>query len=313
MGYMLEGTWHVGDAGRRERRFVRTPARFRDWIRVGGLYEPEPNRYHLYVSKACPWASRTVIVRKLKKLESVVPMTTLHSDVDNGWAFGPSGDPVNGMSYIYELYRAADSGYSGRATIPVLWDTKTSTIVNNESADIIVMLNNAFDEWADTSIDLYPQALAAEIDSVNESVYQGLNNAVYRAGLSTDQATYEEAVTTVFQTIEVLEQRLSTRRYLIGERMTLADIRLFTTAIRFDVVYYGHFKCNVRHLWDYPNLWGWLRDMYQTHGISETVDFSQIKQHYYAMQRWVNPSGVVPVGPHIDYLGPHARHSSGQE
>jgi glutathionyl-hydroquinone reductase len=155
--------------------------------------------------------------------------------------------------------------------------------------------------------------LAAEIDSVNESVYQGLNNAVYRAGFSTDQATYEEAVTTVFQTMEVLEQRLSTRRYLIGERMTLADIRLFTTAIRFDVVYYGHFKCNVRHLWDYPNLWGWLRDMYQTHGISETVDFSQIKQHYYAMQRWLNPSGVVPVGPHIDYLAPHARDSSGQE
>jgi glutathionyl-hydroquinone reductase len=307
MGYMHEGTWHVGDAGRREGRFVRTPAGFRDWIGVGGLYEPEPNRYHLYVSKACPWASRTVIVRKLKKLESVVPMTTLHSDVDNGWAFGPSGDPVNGLSYLYELYRAADSGYSGRATIPVLWDTKTSTIVNNESADIIRMLGSAFDQVGAAPGDYYPAASRADIDAINQRVYDTLNNGVYKAGFATTQAAYEAAVVPLFETLDWLEDRLSQSRFLCGEALTEADIRLFTTLVRFDSVYYGHFKCNIRRIADYRNLWAYTRDIYQLPGIAETVDLGHIKRHYYTSHRRINPTGIVPAGPALDFAAPADR------
>lgn len=310
MGYMEEGNWRVGDAGRSSGTFVRQPSRFRNRIAKASIFEPAPGRYHLYASLACPWASRAVLVRKLKRLEHCIPMTLVRSTRESGWTLEPDGDPVNGASYIYEIYRLADPLYSGRATVPILWDTKTSTIVNNESAEIISMLNDAFAPWSGNALDLYPAQLAEDIDGINELVYQGLNNAVYRAGFSTSQAAYEEAVAAVFSTLSMLEERLETRRFLLGSQMTLADVRLFTTGIRFDLVYFSHFKCNARRWADYPNLWNWLRDMYQFPGVAETVDFAEIKHHYYANQRWVNPSGVVPVGPHIDFGIPHSRATS---
>lgn len=303
MGLMKNGEWISSDAARAQKKFVRESAVFRNWIAPDGPFPPAPDRYHLYVSLACPWASRAVIVRKLKRLEAVLPMTVVHPDMlENGWTFQGTTDPVNGLDYLYQLYRLADPHYCGRVTVPVLWDKRTSSIVSNESADIAIMLNRAFDAWGDAAVDLYPDTLAPKIDALNERVYHKLNNAVYRAGFSSDQLAYEEAFDDVFSMWDELEERLAGRRFLFGERMTLADVRLFTTAVRFDVVYYGHFKCNLRHLWDYPQLWRWLRDMYKTGGIAETVDVPQIKRHYYHSQRWVNPSGVVPVGPRVDFL-----------
>jgi len=303
MGLMKNGQWLTSDEARATKKFNRESAQFRNWIAPDGPFPPAPDRYHLYVSLACPWASRTVIMRKLKRLEAVLPMTVVNPDMlENGWTFQGTTDPVNGFDYVYQLYQQADPNYSGRVTVPVLWDKQASTIVNNESSEIAIMFNRAFDAWGDSNVDLYPDALAAEIDALNERVYHKLNNAVYRAGFSRGQAAYEDAFDDVFSMLDELEERLEKRRFLLGERMTLADVRLFTTAVRFDAVYYSHFKCNLRHLWDYPNLWRWLREMYRSEGIAETVDLAQIKRHYYHSQHWVNPSGVVPVGPRIDFL-----------
>ena len=305
MGLMKDGQWISSDEARAQAKFIRESAVFRHWIAPGGPFTPVPGRYHLYVSLACPWASRAVIVRRLKKLEAVLPMTVVNPDMlENGWTFQGTADPVNGYDYMYQFYQRADPHYSGRVTVPVLWDKQTSTIVNNESADISIMLNRAFDTWGDASVDLYPDDLVPEIDSLNERVYHKLNNAVYRAGFSRGQAAYEEAFNDVFSMLDELEGRLAGQRFLFGERLTLADVRLFTTAVRFDAVYYGHFKCNLRHLWDYPNLWRWLREVYAIDGIAGTVDLAQIKRHYYHSQRWVNPSGVVPLGPLIDFAAP---------
>jgi glutathionyl-hydroquinone reductase len=303
MGLMKDGQWLTSDEARATKKFVRESAQFRNWISPDGPFPPSPDRYHLYVSLACPWASRTVVMRKLKRLEGVLPMTVVNPDMlENGWTFEGTADPVNGFDFVYQLYRRANPNYSGRVTVPVLWDKQASTIVNNESSEIAIMLNRAFDPWGDSTVDLYPHGLAPEIDALNERVYHKLNNAVYRAGFSRDQAAYEDAFDDVFSMLDELEERLEKRRFLFGERMTLADVRLFTTAVRFDAVYYSHFKCNLRHLWDYPHLWRWVREMYRSEGIAETVDLAQIKRHYYHSQLWVNPSGVVPVGPRIDFL-----------
>ena len=311
MGHLADGRWRSGAQPIEGGAFVRKPTSFRGWVSEDAAqseFKAEPNRYHLYVSLACPWASRAVMVRKLKHLESVIPMTVVHPDMlENGWTFKDTHDPVNGFDFLYQLYQAADPHFSGRVTVPVLWDTKTRTIVNNESADIIRMFNRAFDAWGDSALDLYPADIADDIDALNARVYDSVNNAVYRAGFATSQAAYQAAVWDIFNLLEELEQRLASKRYLFGARMTEADIRLFTTGVRFDLVYYGHFKCNIRHWWDYPNLWGWLRDMYQTPGVDETVDLDQIKRHYYGSQRWVNPSGIVPSGPSIDLRAPHHR------
>jgi putative glutathione S-transferase len=303
MGLMKNGQWMSSDEARAQKKFAREAAAFRNWVAPGGPFPPAAGRYHLYVSLACPWASRTVIMRKLKRLEAVLPMTVVHPDMlENGWTFEATADPVNGFQYLHQLYSRADPNYSGRVTVPVLWDKQASTIVNNESAEIAIMLNREFDAWGDSSVDLYPQGLVPEIDVLNERMYHKLNNGVYRAGFSSDQAAYEDAFDDVFTMLDELEERLARRRFLFGDSMTLADVRLFTTAVRFDAVYYSHFKCNLRHLWDYPGLWRWVREMYRIEGIAETVDLAQIKRHYYRSQHWINPSGVVPVGPRIDFL-----------
>ena len=295
----------------RHGRFVRQPSRFRDWVTRDGSsgFPAAPGRYHLYVSYACPWACRTVIVRKLKRLEDVVGLTVVDPIRDEaGWRFtAEEPDPVNGFSYLAEAYRKTDPTFTGRVTVPVLWDRETERIVNNESADIIRMLNSAFDEWGDPSVDLYPAELRDEIDALNERIYEHVNNGVYRAGFATTQAAYEEAVDALFATLDWLDERLATRRYLTGSRITEADWRLFVTLVRFDVVYVGHFKCNVRRIADYPNLSGYLRDLYQQDGIAETVNFDHIKRHYYMTHPQLNPTRIVPKGPVLDLERPHGR------
>jgi glutathionyl-hydroquinone reductase len=308
MGYLLEGRWHRGRCDNYDGAFVRQLSTFRKSISAGGRHPPAARRYRLYVSLACPWASRAIMVRKLKKLEAAVPMTVVHPDMlENGWTFGGEIDVVTGRRFLYEIYRDADPGFSGHATVPVLWDTEARTIVNNESSEIIRMLNRDFDEWGDSSVDLYPGDLASEIDAVNEEIYSAVNNGVYRAGFATKEAAYHDAVWKLFQALERIDLRLADRRFLMGSRFTEADVRLFTTAVRFDLVYYSHFKCNVRHLSDFPNISGWLKDVYQLPGVAETVDLLHIKRHYYGSQTWVNPTGIVPVGPRVDLSGPTGR------
>jgi len=301
------------ETGRRG-EFIRQESAFREWITADGSsgYRAEPGRYHLYVSYACPWAHRTIIFRKLKGLEDVIGMTVVDPIRDErGWAFtdevgGP--DPVNGFRLLAEAYRATETGFGGRVTVPVLWDKKTGRIVNNESSEIIRMLNSEFDEWATRrSVDFYPRALRAEIDAINANVYDNVNNGVYRCGFATSQEAYEEAYENLFAALERLEVRLAHHRFLVGETQTEADWRLFTTLVRFDPVYVGHFKCNERRLVDYPNLWAYTRDLYQTPGVAETVNLDHIKRHYYLTHRTINPTGVVPRGPVIDYTAPHNR------
>lgn len=301
------------ETGRRG-EFVRQESAFRDRVTADGSsrYRAEPDRYHLYVSYACPWAHRTIIFRKLKGLEDVIGMTVVDPIRDvRGWAFtdvsgGP--DPLNGFRFLSEAYVATDPGFEGRVTVPVLWDKKAGRIVNNESSEIIRMLNSEFDEWASRSdLDFYPEALRDEIDAVNTEVYDNVNNGVYRCGFAASQEAYEEAFEKLFGALDRLEARLSTRRFLMGDEQTEADWRLFTTLLRFDPVYVGHFKCNKRRLVDYPNLWAYTRDLYQTPGVAETVDLDHIKRHYYVTHRRINPTGVVPRGPEIDYAAPHDR------
>jgi glutathionyl-hydroquinone reductase len=288
-------------------RFVRQASRFRDRVTVDGSsrYPAEPGRYHLYVSLACPWAHRAIILRKLKGLEHVIGMTVVDPIRDErGWAFTNGfEDGVNGFTYLSEAYDATDPGFEGRISVPVLWDMGTERIVNNESADVIVMLNEAFDEWArHPERDYYPLDRRREIDALNERVYETVNDGVYRAGFATTQDAYEEAVLPIFETLAMLDERLADRRYLFGDRQTLADWRLFTTLIRFDTVYAIHFKASLRRIADHEHLPGYLRDLYHTPGVAETVDWDHIKRHYYTTHRGINPHGIVPVGPEL-HLG----------
>jgi putative glutathione S-transferase len=322
MGLLVDGKWHDVwyDTKASKGRFVRSEAPFRNWVTPDGSAGPsgrggfraEPNRYHLYVAFACPWAHRTLIMRKLKGLESSIGVSAVNSYMgEQGWTFAPGpetiADSVNRVEKLYELYTLADPTYSGRATIPILWDKHERTIVSNESSEIVRMLNSAFDAVGANRNDYYPEELRVEIDELNAFIYPNLNNGVYRAGFATTQEAYEEAATGLFAALERLEGRLATRRYLTGARFTEADIRLFTTLIRFDPVYHGHFKCNRRRIVDYPNLWGFVRDIYQMPGIAETIHIDFIKRHYYGSHANLNPSRIVPIGPDLNYDTPHGR------
>jgi putative glutathione S-transferase len=274
----------------------------------------EHDRYHLYISLACPWAHRALIFRAIKGLEDMVSISVVHWYMaEHGWTFaegdGVVSDTVNGAEYLYEVYIKANPEYSGRVTVPVLWDKKINTIVSNESSEIIRMFNSAFDGIGASKGDYYPPALRSDIDAINTRVYDTLNNGVYKAGFATTQKAYEEALIPLFQTLDWLEEKLAQSRYLIRNQITEADWRLFTTLIRFDAVYVGHFKCNLRRIADYPHLTGYLRDLYQQPGIAETVNFSHIKQHYYSSHETVNPTRIVPLGPDTDYTLPHTRAS----
>ncbi|HWI70864.1 MAG TPA: glutathione S-transferase family protein [Baekduia sp.] len=282
-------------------RFVRQDSRFREVVDE----RPEPGRYHLYVSLACPWASRTVIVRQLKGLEDVLPMTVVDPVRDDrGWRFDPRHpDPVNGFAFLKDAYLLTDPAFADRVTVPVLFDTQANRIVNNESSEIIRMLN----AWSTTGPDLYPPDLRVAIDDVNDRVYNSVNNGVYRAGFATTQAAYEEAFDELFTTLDWLDDRLATRRYLLGDELTEADWRLFVTLVRFDAVYVGHFKCNLRRIADYEHLSGYLRDLYQQPGIADTVDFDHIKRHYYMTHPQLNPTRIVPKGPELDLWAAHGR------
>jgi putative glutathione S-transferase len=282
-------------------RFVRQQSRFREVV----AERPEPGRYHLYVSLACPWASRTLIVRRLQGVEDVVPMTIVDPLRDErGWRFDPQRpDPVNGFAFLAEAYTLTDPAFAGRVTVPVLFDTHENRIVNNESADIVRMLN----AWSPDGPDLYPADLRTAIDAINDRVYATVNNGVYRAGFATTQEAYEEAFDELFATLDWLDERLATHRYLLGDAITEADWRLFVTLVRFDVVYVGHFKCNLRRIADYEHLSGYLRDLYQQPGIADTVDFDHIKRHYYMTHQEINPTRIVPKGPEQDLRAPHGR------
>jgi glutathionyl-hydroquinone reductase len=296
--------------------FVRQSNAFCDRITADGSsgFRAEPGRYHLYVSLACPWAHRSIIVRKLKKLEDVVSMSVVDPIRDErGWAFreAPDGtygpDPVNGFSFLSEAYLATDPGYQGRYTVPCVWDRVRRRLVTNDFPHISTQLATEFEAFADRSIDLYPVELRPAIDAINAMVYENVNNGVYKAGFAASQAAYESAFDALFSTLDELEQRLAQQRYLVGSQLTEADVRLFTTLVRFDAVYYVHFKCNLRRLVDYPNLWAYARDLYQTPGFGETVNFDHIKRHYYMTHERLNPSRIVPKGPAADWLAPHPR------
>ena len=319
MGQLVDGIWQE-DAGRTTNgRFVRPSPRFRNFVTADGGAGPsgeggfaaEAGRYHLYVSLACPWAHRTLIFRALKKLDDVISVSNAEPLYGKtGWEFGTQGgkpDTINGKTTLAEIYLLADPRYTGRVSVPVLWDKKRGTVVNNESSEIIRMLNSAFDAFTPARDDYYPAELRGEIDRINDIVYPNINNGVYRAGFATSQDAYEEAARAVFTALDDVETRLAKHRYLVGNRITEADWRLFTTLIRFDSVYHGHFKCNLRRIADYPNLWNYLRDLYQMPGIAQTVSIDQIKRHYYGSQRQVNPTGIVPIGPSINFSAPHDR------
>ena len=322
MGLLQEGKWvdQWYDTKSSGGRFVRKAPQFRNWITPDGAagpsgnggFEAQPDRYHLYVSLACPWAHRTLIFRALKGLEDMIPISTVHWYMaDKGWTFqsgdGVVPDSVNNAEYMYQVYTAAMSDYSGRVTVPVLWDKQTNTIVSNESPETIRMFNSAFDNIGASAGDYYPQALRSEIDQLNERIYESVNNGVYKCGFATTQEAYNEAIVPLFDTLDWLDQRLSDQRYLTGSTITEADWRLFTTLVRFDPVYVGHFKCNVRRIADYPNLSGYVRDLYQQPGVANTVNMQHIKDHYYASHESVNPSRIVPAGPDIDFMAAHNR------
>jgi putative glutathione S-transferase len=301
-----------------EGAFVRQGDAFRGWVSADGSsgFPAVAGRYHLYVSLACPWAHRTIIVRALNRLEDALGMTVVDPLRDElGWAFRPvrgaSADPVNGFAYLAEAYRATDPRYHGRVTVPVLWDTQTKTIVSNSDDDIMRMLETEFDALGARTFDFYPLALRAEIDALNERIYETVNDGVYRAGFATTQAAYEAAVRPLFATLDELDARLGSRRYLFGETPVETDWRLFVTLVRFDAVYNGHFKCNLRRIADYPNLSGYLRDLYQVPGVAATVDFDHIKRHYYVTHDEINPTRIVPLGPIQDLSAPHGRENVG--
>ena len=322
MGLLVDGKWQTHNQRRSddEGKYQRSAAQFRNWITANGSagisgsdgFQAEAGRYHLYVSLACPWAHRTMIFRRLKGLEDMIGLSVVHWFMgENGWSFedGPGvvGDPISSASYIHNVYTRADPGYSGRASVPVLWDKSKGTIVSNESSEIIRMFNSEFDALGALPGDYYPEALRPEIDSVNDRVYETLNNGVYRSGFATSQEAYEAAVYPLFDTLDWLEARLANQRFLVGNQITEADWRLFPTLVRFDAVYHGHFKCNRQRLVDYPHLWAYTRDLYQQPGIAETVDMEHIRKHYYSSQESVNPTRVVAIGPELDFNEPHGR------
>jgi putative glutathione S-transferase len=326
MGLLQNGKWvdqwydTKVDGG----RFIRKDSRFRNWITRDGSpgpsgdggFKAEPDRYHLYVSYACPWAHRTLIFRTLKGLEDMVTLSVVNWFMgEDGWAFneaeGVFADTVNNADFLHQLYTKATPNYSGRVTVPVLWDKKTETIVSNESSEIIRMFNSAFDDVGAKAGDYYPALLHAEIDALNARIYDTVNNGVYKAGFATTQDAYNEAVMSLFGTLDWLEDRLATQRYLNGPTVTEADWRLFTTLVRFDPVYVGHFKCNLKRITDYPNLWGYVRDLYQHPGVAGTVHMDHIKLHYYKSHETINPTRIVPTGPNIDFMQPHQREQTG--
>jgi glutathionyl-hydroquinone reductase len=294
--------------------YTRQQDAFGGWVTENGHsgYPAAKDRYHLYVSWACPWAHRTIIVRKLKQLEDVIGMTVVDPLRDNrGWAFrdgpGHSIDPVNGFTFLSEAYLATDPNYHGRVTVPVLWDIETKRIVSNSDDDIMRMFNWEFNRLTDSSIDLYPEDLRNEIDELNTYIYENVNNGVYRAGFATAQRAYDRAARRLFEALDVLDARLATQRYLFGSRIVETDWRLFVTLIRFDAVYHGHFKCNIRRIADYANLFGYLKDLYQYDGIADTVNFDHIKRHYYMTHDAINPTRIVPLGPDQDLSSLHGR------
>lgn len=322
MGLLIDGTWHDQwyDTASNDGRFVRKAAQFRNWVTADGQpgpsgsggFKAEPNRYHLYVAYACPWAHRTLIFRTLKGLEEIISVSVVHwLMAEQGWTFaegdGVIPDQVNQAAYVHQIYTKADPAYTGRATVPILWDKVTQTIVSNESSEIIRMFNSAFDGVGAKPGDYWPKTLRTELEPINDRIYHTVNNGVYKSGFATTQAAYEEAVLPLFETLDWLEARLSQQRYLMGRQLTEADWRLFTTLIRFDPVYVGHFKCNLRRIIDYPNLWGYVRDLYQIPGIAETVNMQHIKRHYYQSHETINPTRIVPKGPEVDFNAPHDR------
>jgi putative glutathione S-transferase len=320
MGLLVDGVWQEDVSRTKDGHFVRPATRFRNFVTADGGpgpsgeggFKAERGRYHLYISLACPWAHRTLIFRALKNLDDVISVSITEPLYGKtGWEFGvtpgTTPDTANGKTTMAEVYLLADPRYTGRVSVPVLWDKTRRIIVNNESAEIIRMLNAAFDAFTDVKTDYYPRPLRAEIDRINDLVYPNVNNGVYRAGFATGQAAYEEAARGVFAALDQLEQVLSGQRYLVRDQITEADWRLFTTLIRFDSVYYSHFKCNLRRITDYPNMWNYLRELYQVPGIAGTVSIDQIKTHYYGSQRQVNPTGIVPIGPLLDFDALHDR------
>ncbi len=322
MGLLVDGKWEDVwyDTTSTGGSFQREQSRFRDWITADGGpgpdgqkgYPAEAGRYHLYVSLACPWAHRTLILRKLKGLEEIISLSVVDwLMAEKGWTFsdrpGAIPDSVNGAHHLFEVYLKAKPDMTGRVTVPVLWDKQTNSIVSNESTEIIRMFNASFDAFGRADVDFYPQALRAEIDEMNAFVYEAINNGVYRCGFATTQEAYEKPFMRLFAALDDIEARLGTQRYLIGDRLTEADWRLFTTLIRFDAVYVGHFKCNLRRIADYPNLCDYMRELYQWPGIAETVNFQHIKGHYYQSHKTINPTGIVPLGPELDLDRPHGR------
>lgn len=321
MGVLIEGRWHEGGIDSTPQgAFIRSQSQFRHWVTPDGSAGPsghggfsaEPGRYHLYVSLACPWAHRTLVFRVLKGLTDMIGLSVTHWLMGpQGWTFEPAEgvipDPIHGARYLHQVYTAAVPDYTGRVTVPVLWDKHTGSIVSNESSEIIRMLNSAFDGVGARAGDYYPAALREQIDAINATVYDRVNNGVYKAGFAKSQAAYEAAVLPLFETLDALEQRLSQQRYLCGSRVTEADWRLFTTLMRFDAVYVGHFKCNLRRLVDYPNLSAYARELYQWPGVRETVNLWHIKHHYYGSHGFINPAGIVPIGPQLDFEVPHGR------
>ena len=316
MGLLVDGQWvdQWYDTKKTGGRFVRTQAQFRNWITADGSAGPtgqagfkaEANRYHLYVSLACPWASRTLMIRTLKGLEDKISISVVHPlMLEHGWTFeegeGVIGDPIFQARYLHEVYTAVKPDYTGRVTVPVLFDKKTKTIVNNESSEIIRMLNTAFDDLGAKPGNYVPDQWLEEIDTVNDFVYHRINNGVYKAGFATKQEVYEEEVAALFEALDQMEERLAGQDYLVGNRLTEADIRLFTTLVRFDAVYFGHFKCNLKPLTAYPKLWAYTKRIYQLPGMAQTVNFDHIKRHYYGSHKTINPTGVIPMGPTLDW------------
>lgn len=318
MGLLIKGKWHDQwyDTKAHKGEFIRNESQFRDWITTDGSsdFPAEAGRYHLYVSLACPWAHRTLMMRALKGLASTITVDIVHPLMfENGWTFTKDaqakGDSQLSADYLYQVYTSDKPDYTGRVTVPILWDKKQQRIVNNESAEIIRMLNSAFTDLGAMKVDYYPAVLRSQIDELNNWIYDSVNNGVYKAGFATTQTAYEKAVTTLFASLDRLDERLTSQRYLLGKQMTEADIRLFTTLIRFDPVYVSHFKCDHKRIADYPALSGYLRDIYQTPGIAETVNFDHIKQHYFCSHTMLNPTGIIPVGPAFDLRAIHGRAS----
>ena len=314
-GMMIDGVWRKeGYEQDKKGRFQRNPTTFRQQITADGSsgFKAESGRYHLYVSYACPWAHRTLIMRKLKGLEPAISLSVVDPLMaEEGWEFsdfpGSTPDTVNGSRYLREVYAKADSNYTGRVTVPILWDKHTNTIVNNESREIIRMLDTQFEAIAENKVNLYPEQLQQQIDDAIDKIYTPINNGVYRAGFATQKGAYNEAVIDLFEALDYWEGVLSERRYLCGNTLTEADICMFTTLLRFDPVYYVHFKCNLKHIWDYSNLWNYLKDIYQYPGIKDTCHLDHIKLHYYKSHPHINPSGIVPLGPIVDLDSPHDR------